>query len=247
MKRLSVISAAVIGASMMAVPASAAPTINFGTKHSSATSGAPGNTRTFTGTDNGQTINVTASAWSVFMNVVTSAYLGDYANGLGVTNFLEGRGANNTHTIDNSFGSDFILLTFDQPVSLPYAYLSAYGDTDVTFASLSSGDTKGWNGSSVSKINSLITSSDNSYGGTGSRWAANESGGTSANWIVGALTPRNQVTDSFKLGAVVAQGVPGVPEPATWMMLILGFGAIGFGMRRQRSRTPRVSRTVRYA
>jgi len=25
----------------------------------------------------------------------------------------------------------------------------------------------------------------------------------------------------------------GVPEPATWMMLILGFGAIGFGMRRK--------------
>ena len=26
-----------------------------------------------------------------------------------------------------------------------------------------------------------------------------------------------------------------VPEPATWMMMILGFGAVGFGMRRRRS------------
>ena len=31
-----------------------------------------------------------------------------------------------------------------------------------------------------------------------------------------------------------------VPEPATWAMMLLGFGAIGFGMRRRRSDTVRV-------
>ncbi|MBO9715028.1 MAG: PEPxxWA-CTERM sorting domain-containing protein [Sphingomonas sp.] len=30
--------------------------------------------------------------------------------------------------------------------------------------------------------------------------------------------------------------VAAIPEPATWAMLILGFGVIGFGMRSQRSR-----------
>jgi hypothetical protein len=29
--------------------------------------------------------------------------------------------------------------------------------------------------------------------------------------------------------------VAGVPEPTTWAMLLLGFGAIGIGMRRRRS------------
>ena len=37
---------------------------------------------------------------------------------------------------------------------------------------------------------------------------------------------------------ISAVGVPGaVPEPATWAMLILGFGAVGIGVRRRTVRT----------
>ena len=36
-------------------------------------------------------------------------------------------------------------------------------------------------------------------------------------------------TSSFTLNSTAA-----VPEPATWAMMLLGFGAVGFGMRRQR-------------
>ncbi|MCA1653618.1 MAG: FxDxF family PEP-CTERM protein [Sphingomicrobium sp.] len=32
---------------------------------------------------------------------------------------------------------------------------------------------------------------------------------------------------------------PGVPEPGTWGMMLLGFGAVGFGMRRTRKTTAR--------
>ena len=41
----------------------------------------------------------------------------------------------------------------------------------------------------------------------------------------------------FRMGAASAAAVP---EPATWAMMLLGFGAIGFGMRRRRSDTVRV-------
>lgn len=36
--------------------------------------------------------------------------------------------------------------------------------------------------------------------------------------------------------------VPAVPEPGTWAMLLIGFGAVGFGMRRRRQKA-----TVSYA
>jgi len=38
--------------------------------------------------------------------------------------------------------------------------------------------------------------------------------------------------------ASASQVVPSVPEPATWAMMLLGFGAIGFSVRRSRRRTP---------
>jgi hypothetical protein len=35
-------------------------------------------------------------------------------------------------------------------------------------------------------------------------------------------------------GSAVGDPVPAVPEPATWGMMLLGFGAIGASMRRKR-------------
>jgi hypothetical protein len=34
------------------------------------------------------------------------------------------------------------------------------------------------------------------------------------------------------------QGTPSVPEPATWAMMLMGFGAVGAAMRRDRSKRP---------
>lgn len=34
---------------------------------------------------------------------------------------------------------------------------------------------------------------------------------------------------------------PAVPEPATWAMMLIGFGAIGAGMRRRKANTPRLN------
>jgi len=45
-------------------------------------------------------------------------------------------------------------------------------------------------------------------------------------YILGSLSVRN--------ASVVTPQVPGVPEPATWAMLIMGFGGVGSVMRRQR-------------
>lgn len=36
--------------------------------------------------------------------------------------------------------------------------------------------------------------------------------------------------------AQLGSGAPAVPEPATWALMLLGFGAVGFQMRRSRTR-----------
>lgn len=46
---------------------------------------------------------------------------------------------------------------------------------------------------------------------------------------------------SLTVFAQLGSGVSAVPEPATWAMMLLGFGGIGLGMRRRNSRTPQLA------
>lgn len=49
---------------------------------------------------------------------------------------------------------------------------------------------------------------------------------------------------SSSKAVLYATGIGAVPEPSTWVMMILGFGAVGFAMRNQRKR---VRTTVTFA
>lgn len=59
------------------------------------------------------------------------------------------------------------------------------------------------------------------------------SGITSAT-INGTAGSANFALDNFRFGA--AAQAPAVPEPGTWAMLLMGFGAMGAALRRQRRR-----------
>lgn len=49
------------------------------------------------------------------------------------------------------------------------------------------------------------------------------------------LTVQGQNTgDGSFAGTLTFAAVPSVPEPGTWAMMLLGFGAVGFSMRRKR-------------
>jgi PEP-CTERM motif len=67
-------------------------------------------------------------------------------------------------------------------------------------------------------------------------------GNVSVFWLFHLLTPTDHIsldnTQGFSNAALYQNGTPGVPEPATWAMMLLGFGAAGVAMRR--SRKPRV-------
>lgn len=53
---------------------------------------------------------------------------------------------------------------------------------------------------------------------------------------VGGTAPGRRGNGSYAGTISFAAGAGAVPEPATWALMIMGFGAIGFAMRRQRSR-----------
>ena len=214
-----------------------------------------------TGADR-MTVNMRASAWSWNGTTLTNARLGNNTSsngGLYDTNRSEGSGANNTHTIDNQAGVDFILFQFDRNVQLTGVTANAFAlggslDNDLTIGrsvsptgSWSSAPT-GWNGKAVSNMASLFQAQKNIYSSTtgGSLDAArvlNPAGSsivTGKVWMISASLANNDLKiDSFKLDSLKIQtnttmGVLGaVPEPATWAMFIIGFGAIGATARRR--------------
>jgi hypothetical protein len=60
-------------------------------------------------------------------------------------------------------------------------------------------------------------------------------GGTSASLYFASAAQRFQLTTTspFSTGYVTATAVAGVPEPATWAMMLIGLGAIGGTLRRR--------------
>lgn len=54
----------------------------------------------------------------------------------------------------------------------------------------------------------------------------------------------NFAFDALNVGEATGPGLGAVPEPATWAMMIVGFGAVGGAMRRRKSK---VTTTVAYA
>lgn len=73
---------------------------------------------------------------------------------------------------------------------------------------------------------------------TGTRCVNNNScGGTPQHgmiWLLGALYGTDS-NDYFKLDALNVFTTPTVPEPSTWMSMILGFGMIGVSLRRRQA------------
>lgn len=231
MKRFGIIAAC--AALTLASPA-AAVTLDFTSATNSSVNGSPdGNTRTFS---NGG-ISVTASAWSLNGVTLQNGWLGQYTHGLGVTNQGED-GSSNSHTIDNSGYQDFIILVFNQAVNIQSAVLypfSVSGSTDndawVSYSALTSFN--------ATTLNDLMARDYNVPGSASYNVSLNSAGQFGRVWLIGAWNSSapnrgtiDQNVDGFKLASIAVTGA--VPEPSTWAMMLLGFGAIGLATRRSR-------------
>lgn len=200
-----------------------------------------GNAYTYTIGSGANQLQVRATAWSIDTSknpdLVQNAILTAYSGGLGVQN----RGESNVspdHAIDNSSGwIDFILLQFDKSVDLNAFTVGWYsGDADATI---------GWgttaaawnisptlNNQSITTLNNLVTgtvNSDVSSNFTGTRLLDIPTANTV---MISARQGSNTVTDYFKVKSIDVTAA--VPEPATWLSMIVGFGAIGMMMRGRR-------------
>ncbi|MDX1928945.1 MAG: SdrD B-like domain-containing protein [Pirellulaceae bacterium] len=122
-------------------------TIDF--QGNTALDGTDGNIMTFSSGG----ISVKASAFSRSdSGTWSTAYLGSYGGGLGVTDALDGSGGGDTHTVDNMGGSDnYVLFEFSQSVIVDAATLGyVVGDSDLTV----------WIGTRNDPFNNHLTLSD---------------------------------------------------------------------------------------
>ncbi len=112
------------------------------------------------------------------------------------------------------------------------------------------GITGSYNGAAITGLNPTIFGADNFYYLTGQFVSGNGLGfntaaGTNANLFASIGRFRVNSLNPFQSGFVTATSSPvagAVPEPATWAMMLLGFGGIGFAMRRR----PKVHTAISY-
>jgi len=235
---------AALGVLSIAQPSAASVTIDFAGGNSPS-SGAAGNIATYTGGG----VAVLASGWSSGGSSIQSAFLGQYSDGLGVTNQAEGNGnAPGQDAIDNTSGNDGVLLVFDQPVSLLFATLipvqhgNNQSDNDVTIAFANFAGTFAL--TSGSPLWSNLGSTAYSMPGNGNAPFSTliSSGANYANaWYVSAdILGLDHSSDGFRLSKITVN-TPAVPEPSSWAMGLLGFWAVGSRLRRTKSPAGRLA------
>lgn len=235
------IASAIVAAAAFASPAQATVTISFAGGNSP-TTGVDGNIRNFSSGG----ISVQATGWTLNGSTLETSWLGSYANGLGVTNDTE-RGWNlfNPYGVDNSGGFDFILLVFNQAVNLQGATLTPVqsswtpADNDVT---ISHANVAGAFQSGTLPLNSpawanLGTALSNVNGNNSAPYFTVLNASNYENvWLIAASgSSPDFLADGFQLNSIVVNP-SGVPEPSTWAMLLMGFGAVGLSARKRRRR-----------
>lgn len=255
--------AASVCAAALAVPASAA-TFTFNLTGSNI-SGGYGNQLLASAVADGETLNVRFSAFSAKKAVgggysVQEADLDRWAQGLGVS-AKSNDGSGSLHTIDNKDSYDFVLMQFDKNVVLDSAKLTPFkiglstdNDSTVGFGN----SALPWNADyNMTNLSGFVTQN---FAGTGSPYVVDFGDLTAsagnlffigASWQdfvdISSGTDRKGKDksfdpdyDGFKLSGLTVSTppeVPAVPEPASWGMMIAGFGLVGGMARRRKVRT----------
>ncbi len=185
----------------------------FSLTGSSSTFGTAGNIRTFTS----GSVSVKARAFSRTKGssgTWSTAFLGAWSEGLGVTDGAEGTGGNNTHKVDNVDRLNYVMFEFSQPVVVTRAYLNSIStDSDATI----------WVGTANNPYSNHVTLSDavltnlgsaqSSAGSSSARWASFNGSAVTANVVVIAADV-NGTNDEFKVNMLDVACSGGSPAPS---------------------------------
>jgi len=174
-------------------------------------------------------VGVTVSSYSLSQstNLFSTASLGQYSGGLGVTNASDDSWPANQHAVDNADGrTDFILMRFSTPVDPLALKINQYNnDSDLDY----------WTGNIPASLAGLSLSDLSGYSfgsnnGSGSRIISLTSGVVNALLIAADIN--GACDDFFKVAGLSVDyrtPPPGqVPEPATYATL--GGALLGLGM-----------------
>jgi hypothetical protein len=246
--RAITLGATVVSALFVVQSASAATVFTFTNKGTTASAGV--GSYTFASDDG--SMSVKATAWHandsntsvVTTDTISGARLGFWSNaGMGVI-YGNDNAFNGSHQIDNTgvgAGADFVMLQFNKDVTIDSLVRNVYSisgvgccDSDAAFWA----DTSNIFGAPSSSANINLSGAQFNEGiftalpGTGSSGTTKLGTSNSASvWLVSAAL--NQKNDGFKIAGLTVTPTGAVPEPATWAMMILGMGAVGFAMRRR--------------
>lgn len=225
-------------------PALAAPITWSLDGGSSGGSGAAGNARNFTATD-GQT-DVRATAWSRLgtnaATTITSAFLGHFSAGLGVTASNE-NGNSNSHTMDNSGGIDLIMLAFESPVIATSVVLTPFGnssqrdsDISVWVGTVVNPMSQSLAGLTLAQLNTGFTRlADNTTTSNAARTASFNPGNVSGNILIfAAMLANDSKIDQIKVGDVVGTLAPvaaSVSAPAGLPLFALALAGLWLATR----------------
>lgn len=197
-------------------------------------------------------VSMKVSGWTMYQPTFFGFAIGDrkvaqssvvsYSAGLGVLGSGEST-SNTTHTIDNQNGYDFLVLQFDQAVSLTSTKLALFSLGNSTDGDMSIGwgtQTGAWNkalglnGTSETNLDAMFAPLAESTGGNGVRNLNLGSGAKGNLWLIGASQSNRDGIDAFKLASITVNTVAAVPEPATWAMMLIGFTMVAGASRYRR-------------
>ena len=207
--------------------------------------GVYGNTLQFTPTNPASSLRLQVTGWQINQstNAITSAWVGAYSPGTGVTGIGDNNGNNGYHQIDNAGGyTDFLLLQFNQAVTLSTLTLNSFTlgsmsgkDNDLAFYAANFPEAN-WNSPLNLSAYTVPASLWTTVPGTGGDGTVSTGATiTSREWLVAAAFGSGN-NDGFKIAGLSV--VSPVPEPASWAMMIMGFGLVGASMRRRPASRP---------